>query len=135
MVELGKIIQDKRIERSLKIEDVANNLKISKRYLRAIEDDQVDIFATESYYYGYLKQYLKYLGLKDIDIKPVSKSPDLNTSEPVTTNSKPSILLVIFSIILSVMIYIICNALIEQNLVDYISLELENNTSKFAKIN
>ncbi|MCT4634910.1 MAG: helix-turn-helix domain-containing protein [Rickettsiales bacterium] len=135
MIELGKIIQDKRIERSLKIKDVANDLKISKRYLRAIEDDQVDIFAAESYYYGYLKQYLKYLGLKDIDIKPVSKNPDLNTSEPVITNSKPSILLVIFSIILSIVIYIICNALIEQNLVDHISLELENNTSKFAKIN
>lgn len=134
MVEIGKIIQDKRIESSLKIEDVANDLKISKRYLLAIENDQRDIFATESYYYGYLKQYLKYLGLKDIDIKPVPTSPDLIISEPVTTNSKPNLLLIIISVLLTVVIYIICNTLIEQNSIDSIALELESNIPRFAKI-
>lgn len=135
MIELGKTIQNKRIENSLEIEDVAKELKISKRYLRAIEDNRIDLFATESYYYGYLKQYLKYLELEDINIKPVSTNTDLNVSEAVTTNSKPSSLLIIISIILSIIVYIICNSLIEQNSTDHIALELENNTSKIVKIN
>lgn len=135
MIELGQMIQNKRIEKSLEIEDVAKTLKISKRYLRAIEEGNIDIFATESYYYGYLKQYLKYLELEDIDIKSVSTTPDLNVAEPVTTNLKPSFLLVTISIILSIIVYIICNSLIEQSYTDHITLEIESNISKFAQIN
>lgn len=112
MIELGETIKNKRIDKSLKITDVAKTLRISKRYLKAIEEGNIDIFSTESYYYGYLKQYLKYLGLEDIDTKSVSTAPDINVTEPVATNSNPSLILLIISVILSIIIYTICNSTI-----------------------
>ena len=106
MNEIGQIIQNKRIENALDIEDVVEALKVSKRYVQALENGEIELFSSKTYYYGYLKQYLRLLKLEDLDVNPSSSTDaKLAITVPSLVNFKPSLLLVITSVILSVIIF------------------------------
>ncbi len=134
MNELGNIIQSKRLSNHLNIEDISNALKISKNYVKALEEGQVNAFATKAYYYGYLKQYLKLLKLDHFDIIEASTEAKFNINSLRYTNFKPSFLLITISIIATIFIYCICSSFINANSIDPIALEFKNNPSKFAKM-
>lgn len=103
MNEIGKIIKGKREEKNLTIEEVARFLRIKPQFIIAIENGNEDIFSAQTYYYGYLKQYLKLLDLEKyhyhLDTEVSNKSIAMNIVEAEHYN--PSLLLVILSLLIT----------------------------------
>jgi cytoskeleton protein RodZ len=62
MLELGRILREKRIEGGLDIGDIARQTRIRDYYLRAIEDGKYQTIP-KAYYKGYVKIYATLLGL------------------------------------------------------------------------
>ena len=61
--EIGRLLEHKRKERSLTLEEVEQATKIRKRYLTALERDDYAILPDAVYARGFLKTYANYLGL------------------------------------------------------------------------
>ena len=60
---IGEILRNAREARDLSIEDVNRATKISVNVIRALEQDDMESFASETYLKGFLKNYAMYLGL------------------------------------------------------------------------
>jgi cytoskeleton protein RodZ len=61
--ELGRLLEQKRKERGLTLEEVEQATKIRKRYLTGLERDDYAILPDAVYARGFLKTYANYLGL------------------------------------------------------------------------
>jgi cytoskeleton protein RodZ len=60
---VGEILKRTRESRNRTIEDVNRETKISVAVIRALEQDDLDSFSSETYLKGFLKNYAKYLRL------------------------------------------------------------------------
>ena len=61
--EIGRILEQKRKERGLSLEEVEQATKIRKRYLKGLEREDFAILPDAVYAMGFLKTYANYLGL------------------------------------------------------------------------
>src|SRR5829696_10259133 len=61
--EIGRLLEQKRKERGLTLEEVEQATKIRKRYLTGLERDDYAILPDAVYVRGFLKTYANYLGL------------------------------------------------------------------------
>ena len=61
--EIGRLLEQKRKERGLTLEEVEQATKIRKRYLTGLERDNYAILPDAVYARGFLKTYANYLGL------------------------------------------------------------------------
>ncbi|WGK69391.1 helix-turn-helix domain-containing protein [Candidatus Haliotispira prima] len=59
----GDILKKRRQELGLTLQELESNSNIPRRNLEALEGDQYEFFAAESYYYGFLKNYAESLKL------------------------------------------------------------------------
>ncbi len=75
-------LKQARIDSGKTIDEVASYLKIKRRYLVALEEDQLELLPAEVYTKGYLKLYSNYLGLK------LSSVEDEDNIEEITKPSK-----------------------------------------------
>jgi cytoskeleton protein RodZ len=60
---IGEILKRTRESKNLSIEDVNEQTKISVAVIRALEQDDMESFASETYLKGFLKNYAIFLGL------------------------------------------------------------------------
>lgn len=60
---IGEIFKRTREQKNLTIDKVNEDTKISVAVIRALEEDDMEAFASETYLKGFLKSYAKYLGL------------------------------------------------------------------------
>ena len=60
---LGTLLIEKRKEKNLEIHDVSQIIKIRSTYLSALEEGLYDVFPSEVYLIGFLKNYAKFLGI------------------------------------------------------------------------
>lgn len=134
MIELGKIIQEKRIADSLTIEDITKKLNVRKQYITAIENGDINSFASEAYYYGYLKQYMNLLQIENNNIGKNKTNHELIINKPLSDSFKPNALFILIITIVSIIFYNICSSLINSNAIDPIALELNSHTSKLVQI-
>jgi cytoskeletal protein RodZ len=74
MASAGKLLQAERIKRNLSRSVVAARIRISLRYVEAIEEDNVEILPGEFYYRSFLKQYAQALELDQTTIDDVMAS-------------------------------------------------------------
>ncbi len=66
---LGEILREEREKKGLSLKEVSDSLKITYRYLKALEDDEYDeVNLAETYKRGILKKYAKFLGLSEDEI-------------------------------------------------------------------
>lgn len=65
---LGKTLADARAQRGLTIEEIATELRVEPRLLRALEQCKFDVLGPPVFAKGYLKQYGNRLGLKYPDL-------------------------------------------------------------------
>lgn len=63
MASLGEQLRTARESKNISLEDASNDVKISKRYLKALEDGDYSEFPAQTYIKGFLTNYAKYLGL------------------------------------------------------------------------
>ena len=61
---IGERLIEAREERGLTLEDAERDTRISRRYLRALEDEAFDIIPAPVYARGFLRSYSQYLGLE-----------------------------------------------------------------------
>jgi hypothetical protein len=61
--DLGEFLRRERELRHIDLDEVAEATKISRRYLEAIEEDQYDRLPGEAFVRGFIRSYVKYIGL------------------------------------------------------------------------
>ncbi|HEX5914226.1 MAG TPA: RodZ domain-containing protein [Rubrobacter sp.] len=61
--EIGRLLEHKRKEQGLSLEEVEQATKIRKRYLMALEREDYEVLPDAVYARGFLKTYANYLGL------------------------------------------------------------------------
>ena len=64
----GKALKRTREAKNISIEAIAEHTKVSKRYLQAIEDEDVGSFPETVYLKGYLRQYSHEIGLDSNEV-------------------------------------------------------------------
>ena len=135
-MELGKIIQEKRIACSLDVGDISRILKIKQEFIVAIEQGDVDYFSSKIYYFGYLKQYLKLLQIDEISINTtaIAQSQNLEINIPSEDSFNPSMFFAMVAFILSILIYNISDNFISKDVVSSLALEMQNHTTKFVEL-
>lgn len=72
--ELGAFLRSEREKKNLNITDVANQLKINPRQLRAIEDGDVGSLPHPAYVRGFIRSYATLLGLGSDEIQEILDS-------------------------------------------------------------
>jgi cytoskeleton protein RodZ len=63
MVSVGKLLRSAREEQKRSLAEIADELCITQRYLRAIEEDDLDSLPGAFFYKSFVKQYAKLVGL------------------------------------------------------------------------
>ena len=147
MNDIGSILQETRAKKGLTIKEVTLSLKIRKEYIIALEENNIDCFISKTYYYGYLKQYLKLLDLDDKNIhsnKEINKSqditqdaakePDLSIDTPILERLSPNLLFTIIVIILGIIVYNLCDEFITKKVNDPITSEINRKINHFVEL-
>lgn len=62
-MEIGNALRNAREARGISLGDVEDAIKIRRKYLEAMENEQFDILPGKVYVKGFLKNYARYLGL------------------------------------------------------------------------
>lgn len=84
--ELGAALRTERERRGLRIEDVADHLKISARHLRALEEGDAAALPHPAYARGFIRSYAAYLGMSPEEIHNALNgvpAPEAAPSSPV----------------------------------------------------
>ena len=63
MESFGAILRKRREEKNIGLDTVSRDTIISKQYLEALENENIDIFPGDTYVTGFLRNYGEYLGL------------------------------------------------------------------------
>ncbi len=64
----GVRLREIREEKKLSFTDIEQEIKIREKYIRALEEENYEIFPAEIYVTGFLSSYSKYLGLDENDV-------------------------------------------------------------------
>ncbi len=60
---IGGLLKDKRLSKGIALEKIAADLKIRVSFLKALEEENFDIFPADVYTMGYIRTYAMYLGI------------------------------------------------------------------------
>ena len=63
MFEIGSTLREARVRRSLTLQQIEEDTKISVKYVQAMENEDFDIMPGPTYVKGFLRTYSEYLGL------------------------------------------------------------------------
>ena len=74
----GRALRQLRVEKDLTIDEVASQLRLDPKIIKALEEDNYDRFPADTYIRGYLRSYAKLVGADGNEILLLyrSKSPD-----------------------------------------------------------
>lgn len=79
MIGLGRILADAREKRGWTLEEVERETRISRRYLHALEAEDLGIFPAPVQVRGFLRVYAQHVGLDPADmiaLLPADETPD-----------------------------------------------------------
>ncbi len=62
---LGNYLKERRIKKKLSLEEIASELAISRKYLMALEENNLALLPPEVYVKGFLQRYANFLGLDE----------------------------------------------------------------------
>jgi cytoskeletal protein RodZ len=65
MIPIGQDLKRERELRGISLKEIAESTKINIRFLRALEEDQLDILPGKFFTRGIIRGYAKYLGLEE----------------------------------------------------------------------
>lgn len=70
LAELGETLHEERVRRGYSAEDVATQLKITSRIVRAMEEGDAKALPHAVYACGFIKAYAAFVGLDEDDVRP-----------------------------------------------------------------
>jgi cytoskeletal protein RodZ len=73
MGQLGELLKEARQSKEVSLEQVEEELRIRKKYLQALEEEDFSIMPPEVYVKGFLRNYAIYLGLDPEEVKALHK--------------------------------------------------------------
>lgn len=82
MRKVGDILQKRRLEKNLTLEDVEKRTKIRKKFLQAIEESNYGLFTSSTYLRGFIKNYSDYLNLPTNEILAIFRR-EFDNSEQI----------------------------------------------------
>lgn len=68
MQTVGEILKKKRKKKKLTLEEVERVIKIKKKFLRLLEDNNFEKLPSETYVRGFIKNYADFLGLRSKNV-------------------------------------------------------------------
>lgn len=83
---IGATLQDLRISRGIRLEEVSQVTKIGKGYLEAIEEGRLDKLPSGAYSRGFIRQYAQFLGLGEAEIAALLAPPPQEGGEEPPVN-------------------------------------------------
>ncbi len=93
MQSLGMRLRQEREKRHIPLQKIAEETKISARYLEALEADDLSGLPGEFFYRAFVRQYSRYLGFDpeaiDRDINVVSSKPVVEEGVPTVASMAP----------------------------------------------
>ena len=97
MQEIGQVLRQAREERGMTLEQVSSSTMIAKKYLRALEEGNFEIFPGEVYLKGALRKYAAELGLNQEGLVSrygsvsETEKAEKNQMEPQELQSRPTV--------------------------------------------
>lgn len=88
---VGGVLRAARLKRGLSLEAVAQQTRISKRFLEALEEDRFDEFPAFVYMRGFLKSYCEHLDLPFADLWAVIQPSAAPETPPAPLNSASAV--------------------------------------------
>jgi transcriptional regulator with XRE-family HTH domain len=73
MGQLGELLKDARQNKGASLEEIEEELRIRKKYLQALEEEDFSIMPPEVYVKGFLRNYAIYLGLDPEEVRALYK--------------------------------------------------------------
>jgi len=87
MGQLGELLKEARQSKEVSLEEVEEELRIRKKYLQALEEEDFSIMPPEVYVKGFLRNYAIYLGLDPEEVRDLYYK-----GKPVEKGRKPDFL-------------------------------------------
>ena len=113
VTKVGAMLKEMRLQKGLKLTDIAKKLCIRKMYLDAIEDSNYKDIPPLPYGIGFIRAYANYLGLNGENIvelykeeTSLSEPKDIHVLEPQPEASMPSMQYIVISILAIILIYL-----------------------------
>ncbi len=107
--QVGELLKKTRLAKSLKIESIAEILKIRKKYLISLEEGNFNEIPGKAYIEGYIKLYSDYLGISQ-EIIAIQNSLKINKRKIIKVKKHINdnwILASIYAIIVLMTLYFI----------------------------
>jgi cytoskeleton protein RodZ len=79
---LGKYLKKERESKKISLREVSKNIKVREPFLRAVEEDRLDLLPSPTYVKGFLSAYAKYLGLDPNEV--ILRYENFLKGEPIT---------------------------------------------------
>ncbi len=90
-IEVGAVLRNRRLELGLTFESIAEQTKIRKAYLQALEDERFEDLPGEVYIVGFLQNYARALGLSaEALINSLESRQDVVSSKTHPRRQQPS---------------------------------------------
>ncbi|HAW50410.1 TPA: hypothetical protein DCX16_05635 [bacterium] len=88
MANVGNILREKRENLGFTIEEIERRLNVSKRFIIAIEKEDISTFPKISYYTSIMRNYARFLGFSDPEIANMIRdfSPKIKQSKYIFFN-------------------------------------------------
>ncbi len=122
ITKVGTLLKNMRLEKGLKVMDVAKRLCIRKQYLEAIEDSNYSEVPAFPYGVGFVRSYAEFLGLNSGNIVElykeetnIKKEAKIVVSEPQNKSAMPEIVYVLIGLAAIVLLYGVWTKLNENN--------------------
>lgn len=77
MGQLGELLKEARQNKGVSLEEVEEKLRIRKKYLQALEEEDFSIMPPEVYIKGFLRNYAIYLGLDPEEVRNLYRGESL----------------------------------------------------------
>lgn len=113
VTKVGAMLKEMRLQKGLKLTDIAKKLCIRKIYLDAIEESNYEEIPPLPYGIGFIRAYANYLGLNGENIVELykeetnlSEPKDIRVLEPQPEANMPSLQYIFISILAIVLIYL-----------------------------
>ncbi len=129
--KVGAMLKEMRLQKDLKLVDIAKRLCIRRIYLEAIEDSDYKELPPIPYGIGFIRSYANFLGLNGENIVELYKE-ETNTAEakekikvlePQPEASMPSFQYLLISLLAIILIYLGWSTMAQKN-----ALQLQENT-------
>jgi len=112
---VGEDLREARLTLGASVEDMAEHLRINRRYIHALEEGRVRDLPGSAYAVGFVRSYASALGLdpdeavrrfRDVTGGAVSKSGELVFPEPVPSRGVPAGALVAVGVVIAIGAYV-----------------------------